>query len=173
MNSINNQTSILSLFLMIYMVSGASGQDWKKIVPLQTTCKEVKTILNVDDCKAPVSHYKFSDLSITLNVSDGKGRLKFPKGTVTRVSVGLRNLPPLKDLTKYLDVNIKDFEVFPDGDLPNSRIYVNKKRGISITVQRIWSSSDEEYVTDVDLFPADKTARGLPAGGSRLSESRE
>jgi hypothetical protein len=153
MNTIKKQRLTLLVLFMLFLVSGVSGQDWRKIVPLSSTCEDVKALLEVNYCKAPDSFYKFPEMSIYILVSDGKNKWKVPEDTVTRVAVSLRSLPPLKEFVKNFNVKIEDFEFFPDDDLPNSKIYVNNKRGISITVQTIWSNSDEEYVTGVDLYP--------------------
>lgn len=139
----------ISLLLMLFCTSDVLGQDWRKIIPMQTTCEEVKVILKVNYCSAPDSQYKFPKLTVYVVVSAGQNKEKVPAGTVTRMLVSLRNLTPLKDFEE----NLEGFEILPDGDLPNSRIYKNDRRGISITVQKIWDHSDVEYVTGVDLYP--------------------
>ena len=145
---------VISILLLI---TGIQAQEWRKIQPLESTCKDVIELLRVDACRSPVTTYKFPNLWININVSDDSDDSGRPNGTITRVMVtfvkALRIEAFRADL-EYLDTDISEFDVLPDDDLPDSRIFVNTKRGISFTVQSIDAGADgttKEFVTGVTL----------------------
>jgi hypothetical protein len=131
------------------LVGAVAGQNWREVVPLRSTCKDIKQIFTLRECKIPVTSIDSSDLSFDITFSNGKDTWKVLRGTVVNMNVRFRHLPKLTDFETNLDC----FVIVSVDDLPNARIYENKKRGMSIHVQKIFNNSDDEYVTVVRFYP--------------------
>jgi hypothetical protein len=127
----------------------ASAQDWKKIVPKVSSCKEIKKIFKVQECKSPQFEYKSPNYKVTIYISDGKNKRGIPKGKVSQVLVIFIELLPLKDYKG----NLLDYEIKPVADLPNSQIYENKRKGISLEVV------NNEYIQTILLSPPTKSPK--------------
>lgn len=137
------------LFTMV-MTLGISAQEWRRIVPLHTTCDDVKAILKVDDCKIPVSNYKIANTAYNINFSNGDDEWNVPRGTVTGAIIRFQSDIKLKEL----GVDLEGFEIVPEDDLPNAWIYRNDKKGIRISVQTMTDGGAEKYVTGIQLYPS-------------------
>jgi len=141
--------------LFIFLPIAATAQSWSEIVPLRSTCDDVKRSFKVKKCDIPVSNYSFGDFSANITFSSGRDRWKVRKGTVVGLIITFQRLQKLHEVVPDLN----GFVVVPVDDLPNAKIYKNKKTGMSINVQKILSNSDEEFVTGISLYPREPTRK--------------
>ena len=139
---------LVLVILALFSSTNISAQDWKKIVPLSSKCEDIKKILKVKECKYPVSDYEFPKFVININFSTADDEWNVSKDTVTGVIIILRELIKLKDF----ETNFDDYEITPEYDLPDVKIYKNDKKGIAFSVQKF--PDNEEYISDFRLFPS-------------------
>jgi hypothetical protein len=126
------------------------AQDWMKIIPAVSTCKDVKKLLKVNDCKFPMSKYDYPKYTIYITFSNGKSLSKVLKGRVYQVVILFRELLPLED---YKD-NLQNYKIRTEEDLSdNNLIYENKKKGISLAVI---SFDSGKFIKNISLEPPKK-----------------
>lgn len=125
------------------------AQKYREIIPLISTCKDIKKILDVQECKYPYSNYEFTDFGITINFSTEENQWKIEKGIVTEAIIVLKKAIKLQEFEK----NLTDYKIVPDEDLPDIKLYINDKLGIRLTVEVF---SNEKYVTSIYLYPSKK-----------------
>lgn len=148
----NYQKEILLLLMcLVLFLSDSVAQDWRKLVPLVSKCSDVKKILNVDTCDFPSSDYRLPEFGISINFSS---RDKHRSPTVTRVIISFKKWVSLKEF----ESDLSGYEILPDGDLQNSKIYKNDRKGISFSAQDVFEDG-ERYVTGVTLYPKKITKR--------------
>jgi hypothetical protein len=146
----NNFMFIMFFGTFILFFNGTiSAQEWKEIVPLASKCEDVKRILKVKECTFPFSAYQFPKFKISIDFSTDDS-WAVSKDTVVKVYIGLREFIRLKDY----DVDLSDFEITSEDDLPDVKIYRNEKKGIELTVQH--GLSEDLYISDILIFPPKK-----------------
>ena len=132
---------LFSVILVFAVNESVFTQDWKKIVPFVSTCKDVKKTLGTGKCQYPRSDFDHTDFSVSIHFYEGSctGKEKssagqqtysLPKGTVLSVSVRFKKLMALSDYKR----DLSKYEVKQEPDLPNYKIYTNKEIGEEITV---------------------------------------
>lgn len=131
---------MIFISLFTYQVS---AQDWRKIVPAVSTCKDIKKIFKVQECKLPRFEYKTPEYDVIVFFSDGKNSKKIPKGKVKQAVIIFNILPKLKDFKD----NLSEYKIKPVYDLPDSQVYENKKKGISLEVV------NNEFIQTILLNP--------------------
>ena len=147
------------LFLIIFGISllffneTISAQEWNQIIPLVSKCDDVKKILKVNECTFPFSTYQFSKFKISIDFSTDTDRWAVSNDTVIKVYVGLKEFMKLEDYVK----DLSDFEIVPEDDLPDVKIYTNEKKGIELTVQYVLP--EEPYISDILIFPPKKVKK--------------
>ena len=126
-------------------------ERWRGIVPIRSTCEDVKRILGVASCKFPSSTYYLEDVSIIIEFSDAKKNCQrsteqkcqagvqhalwnVPRGTVLSVAVALKKPLPLANF--HVDGGDYERSVDERAQLVGDDIvsYNNYKEGIYITV---------------------------------------
>jgi hypothetical protein len=136
------RTSFNCLFIFLCMFGVANAKEWRGIVPLHSTCEDVKRLLGPSSCKA--SYYDLKDETVFINYSEKPcderlhGGWNVPPGTVINISVNPKKPPTLAELhideSKYKKSPSKlaigninytneeegfDFTLFPDGKVRN------------------------------------------------------
>lgn len=133
---LNNKGKLLSLiFLCLVSTLTIKGQEgYKGIKPLHSNCKDVKQILNIKECKFPVTKYKTKELSIYIEFTKTKPSKKdkicwnVPSGTVLQIEVLYKKTIPVSSFEFPL--------VFVDGPIDdvNTMLYENKQKSIQANV---------------------------------------
>ena len=142
------------------------AQSWKKVVPLVSTCEQLKEILPVKDCNASYSkvetpEYEGIVFYSTKTCQEG-GEWNVPTGTVTDFSFTLK---PFMRLTAY--GSLKGYLMKPEDDLPDYETYTNDEIGISLSIML-----DEKYgklIQDISLYPSAKN-KGKSKCGAKDGE---
>lgn len=115
---------------VLLAVSPCYAQGWRGLMPLHSTCEDVKRILGTTKCES--SFYYLADEIVNLDISkkpcaDG---WNVPPGTVLSITVYPRKKPQLSDL--HLDA--KAYKKVTVADQSGGSYYVNKEEGITIAV---------------------------------------
>lgn len=139
---------ILFLIVCLAMPSYCNNFDskWKKIIPLVSTCNDIKKIFRVKSCDFPDSYYKLPGYVITVTFSTGRDKWKVAKGTVLEVGISLQKLINLEDYEK----DLTNYEVLPESDLPDYRRYVNQAKGIELLVTK------DKFIQHILIYPPSK-----------------
>lgn len=119
---------VASAILLLAAVSLCSAKEWRGLVPLQSTCEDVKRILNVTDC---TDWYDTDEGRVSIDVSatpcaDG---WNVSAGTVLGITV----YPKSKQLSE-MNVNLANFTKYVSYDTANFTYYSNVKEGFSLEV---------------------------------------
>jgi hypothetical protein len=110
-----------------------SAQGFNGIIPLESTCEDVKRILQVEECKSPRSVYWLKDYTVDVSFYENKPIgieknlcYKVPAGRVIGISVDYYKRIPIKDFQYAL----KYAETLPN-DI-STEIYENEENGVSV-----------------------------------------
>lgn len=123
---------ILMVWVIFQLFTSAYGQDLKKIVPLESTCDDVKRILSVEKCEVSQSVYRLKDFTVTVYFTEEKpskeGKICYsvPPKTVILFAVTYNKALLLKDF---------EYDLTLLGDLSNdigTIAYQNEKLGITV-----------------------------------------
>jgi hypothetical protein len=144
--TLNLKTLTASLAVLLAAGSICVGKGWRGIVPLHSSCEDVKRVLNVSECR---SFYDTEEGKVYIGFSkkpcaDG---WKVPPGTVLHISVYPKNAP----LVEELGLDLRAFQKEISYDSPEYVFYTNKKIGMSLAVgpdQRVSCVSYFEEATD-------------------------
>lgn len=146
------------LVLLLSSVGTAQSQNWRTIVPLKSTCDDVRKELGVDTCKFPVSNYSFDVFDVNLTFVRRYGKTDFKTYRVSQVVVTFKKMSSLGSF----ESDLASFEVLSDGDLGNSKLFRNKKKGILIAAQHTGDGPvriEDYFVTAVTVSPPTVKAR--------------
>lgn len=138
---------VLTIFVGVLSAASGNAQDWQKIVPLKSKCEDIKRVFRVDGCSFPVSDYSLGKITLNVEFSTPNNRRRVPSGRVVAVIIIFNDLIPLEKI----GLDLREFKIRPVEDMPNARTYVNEKKGIELTVQRV--TANEDYVSSVSLRP--------------------
>ena len=125
--------SLLFLFCAGYMLA----QVKKEIIPMHSTCSDVKKILQVETCRDSYEFYRLSDESIEIEYSTEicqkafKKKWNVPVGTVLSVTRIFKKSKQLSDFA--VDTN-KCEKTDTKSDIPNQIIYTCLEDGTSLWV---------------------------------------
>jgi hypothetical protein len=148
--------SILVVFLVGVLLTysyDARGQGWNELVPLISTCEDVKRVLKASECKLPWSEYQFPDYNVTVNFSTDADGWCVSRQTVTSVIVILKRTIKLSDYRS----DLTGFVISKESDAPEISIYKNDRKGVEFSVQK--SRDGELYVWDIALYPSKQNAK--------------
>lgn len=128
-----------------------SAQGFKGIIPLESTCEDVKRTLNVEKCTFPFSIYYLKDFTISLHFEkkpseSDKWCYKVPVGTITSFTVSYNKRLPIKDFEYELK-----FAEKLENDI-GTIIYENSEKGVAVYVQN-------EVITDAMFGPTPEQNR--------------
>jgi hypothetical protein len=136
---------LLSVALFISM--GGQSKGWHGIVPLHSTCEDVKRELGVESCTCPISRYTLPDYRVMVEFENETCESepcawRVPKGTVTAITISPRNevLPSTfgLDLSKYVRRE--------DGEIVGVEHYESLKEGVTVNLYR-------GFVQDLLIYP--------------------
>ena len=126
-----------AIFLIVTLLCCSevlSAQGYKGIIPLKSTCEDVKRVLKVDECKEPFTMYSLEDIRVSIHFTkDGATEnnlcYRVPTGRVLSFTVSFNKAVPL-DKFEY---KLKFAEKI-ENDIV-SIIYANEEKGVSAYVQ--------------------------------------
>jgi hypothetical protein len=124
----------------------AQGGGWRGIVPLHSSCEDVKQILGITECKNRT--YDVNDFKVSILFSDGSctSGWKVSAGTVITLDVHSKVPQQFSDL----QLESSQYRKVMSAHLPGLIRYENEERGESITV------SSEGFVTEYFYGPSTK-----------------
>jgi hypothetical protein len=125
---------LVSVLILVGFCSFTSAQGFKGIIPLESTCEDVKRILQVDECKVPQSVYRLKDYTVSISFNDNsldesKICYKVPKGRVISLVVSYHKNIPIKEFEYELKF-VKKLYNDIDEDW-----YANNEKGVSVLSQ--------------------------------------
>jgi hypothetical protein len=90
--------ALLYMCTMLIAPSISFAKEWRGIVPMHSTCEDVKRILSIERCET--SFYQLKDEAVYIFFSEYPchGEWNVAPGTVTGITVYPRNKPRLADL---------------------------------------------------------------------------
>jgi hypothetical protein len=126
--------SLVSALIFLGFCNFTSAQGFKGIIPLESTCEDVKRILRVDGCKFPRSVYWLKDYTIDISFNEkrsveSKICYKVPKGRVISLVVSYNKNIPIKEFEYELK-----FVKKLNNDI-DSIVYENEQNNISVLTQ--------------------------------------
>lgn len=161
------------VLMLLGAVSVSTGKEWRGIVPLHSTCEDVKRILGVSACESP---YDIDDgrVFITFSKKPCADGWNVPLGTVLSITFHPKTKPLLTELGIDLGKYQKEETPYPS----NYVFYSNKEEGITITVtpdQRVDSINYYGTAKDSHLrYPGSPLKQpessGNPHGGRKFDE---
>ena len=123
---------LVAITLFLLPVSEASAQGWRGIVPLRSSCSDVKRILGITSCRT--GSYDVSDAIVNIVLSDGSCATgwRVDNGSVLSIDVHMKS--PLK----YDDLHLDEtkYKKTVDTHLRYVTYYDNEDEGVSIAVFR-------------------------------------
>jgi len=148
---------LILIAIMWLTTTNLFSQGFKGIIPLQSTCEDVKRVLRVSECKYPKSDYVLPEMEVGINFAVEKPSKstrrcwRVTPRTVISVSVRLRKPIPLSKFEYPLEYLVGPLE--DDGTF----YYTNKEKGINVTV-----SGNEIYFIDYGPLEADYKSLTYP-----------
>ena len=148
------QSFLLSVAILLFCFGeNVSAQAWKKVVPLVSTCEQLKKILPITDCNVLYSRLDTPEYDVMIFYSKRTcqegGQWNIPKGIVTDI---LFTLKPFMRLSAY-DGNLKDYVMKPEDDLPDYKTFTNDMLGIRLTVVEM-SETGRDFIQSIFLYPS-------------------
>ena len=155
---------VLIILLIGIGYNSAKAQNWKnwrKIVPLVSTCEDVKKIFNVEKCEYPYTKFdnsewrelKLSEKNYPAECDLNAQYKGIAKGTV--LSATISNIAiPLKDF----ESDLSEYEVEQVYDLPNSFTYKNKKTGVEFEAFNLEDVENTMVVGGITLHASAENA---------------
>ena len=126
--------NLLLLILLVFFCGGyVRGQGFKGIIPLESTCEDVKRILKIEKCTFPLSVYYLKDFTVSIHYTketsseEDKWCFKVPAGTVDSITVSYNKKFSIKEFEyelKYKEKLIDDIDI---------TVYENVEKGINVT----------------------------------------
>lgn len=126
--TVTTKALIVSASLLIAAVSVCSAKEWRGLVPLRSTCEDVKRILNVTKCG---DSYETDEgrVYFTFSKKPCADGWNVPAGTVLEISV----YPKAKQATE-MGLDLTNFQKEVSYDSPNYVYYSNREEGITLLV---------------------------------------
>ncbi|HWS56220.1 MAG TPA: hypothetical protein VN228_18915 [Pyrinomonadaceae bacterium] len=144
--------AILSVLvsLAFAQASRPPAEGWRGIVPLRTTCDDVKKALKVEKCGAPMSEYNVPGFRVVVFFSssqccDDPAGWRVPPGTVTSLIIS----PVKKMRPPELGIDLSEYLKLPDRDVVGMEAYENRGRGIAVNLS-------DGFVQDIIVAPPAK-----------------
>lgn len=124
---------LLSLLVIVTTIP-ASAKGWQGIIPLRSTCEDVKRTLKVDKCATPESEYDLPDLKVIIYFSQNRScdadprAWRVPTGTVTSIII-----TPTKGMRpSELDIDISKYKKLGDSDVVGIERYESREEGVTV-----------------------------------------
>ncbi len=123
--------NLISALILFGFCNFTSAQGFKGIIPLESTCEDVKRILQVDECKFPRSFYWLKDYRIDISFNENRSVeskicYKVPKDRVISLVVSYNKNIPIKEFEydlKFVQKLNNDIDTI---------VYENEENNISV-----------------------------------------
>jgi hypothetical protein len=150
---------MLSVFILLTCLASNQSNCWRGIIPVRSTCEDVKKILRVDTCSFPISNYTIADYRVMIEFYDddcdkSPRAWRVPKGTVMSLAVS-----PINTMTvSQLGLDLSKFKKREGEEIVGLEQYDNEEEGISV-------ETFQGYVMNLFLSPSksDESLRCKPA----------
>jgi hypothetical protein len=132
--------------LMLILNAEALSKEWRGLVPLHSTCEDVKGRLGVTSCESSV--FSLKDETVYIVFSTGAcdtTQWNVPPGTVISIDVFPKKKLPITDF----DIHEDKYKKKIDQHVLNTIYYFNEEEGITFTVY-------ENKVMTISYTPAHK-----------------
>lgn len=118
----------IGIVLFFCLIGKCQAQGWRGIVPLHSTCEDVKRVFNTTTCESGLIYIE--DASVFITFSDGTCRSEWdvPRGTVIALDVRPKHRLTVEDL--HLDLTT--YTRTADQQVQGTLYLNNKDEGISI-----------------------------------------
>jgi hypothetical protein len=132
-------------FLILIFSSSSQAKEWRGIVPMHSTCEDVKRILGINKCQTYT--YDLKEEKVFINFSESScesnppGKWNVPIGTVMEITVYPKVKPKLADL--HLDLS--KFTIERDPEVTFFLIYWNAEEGFHFIVRPDGEADDFSY----------------------------
>jgi hypothetical protein len=134
-------TAIVLTIIFLCCCQFVSAQGFKGITSLESTCEDVKRILQIDECQFPRGTYWLKEYTVSISFTkDNPGKsdkfcYKVPAGRVSSIVVSYHNPVLVKDFEYELKYE-KDLN-----DDINQVAYSNVEKGVSVLSQNGFATS--------------------------------
>gem|GEM_PF-1187987 len=127
---------LLHLCLTLPMMPAPQGQGWHSIVPLHSTRADVERLIGKPNFEYGLYDFDNERVDIIYTSNDGCGASqedgwRVPKDTVLSISVSLKEMKPLSQLS----IDREKYEKTEGGDVEGIVYYSNKDEGITYEVR--------------------------------------
>jgi hypothetical protein len=166
MNTKTIKMIMLNVGVMLITPSISIAKEWRGIVPLHSTCEDVKRILGIEKCET--SFYQLKDEAVYISFAEYPchGQWNVPSGTVTGLTVYPRNKPLLADLR----LDEKKYKKETEVDVPENVYYVDEEEGFGISVSNGVVTGFSYFATAKDShFRCPNYPAPSPTEGKRTS----
>lgn len=121
--------------------------SWRGLMPLHSSCADVKRILGVGSCTAPISSYTLPDFRVMVEFEnqtcDKEPRAwQVPPGTVTAITVSPRKQQPASEF----GLDLSKYERRDDDEIVGVVHYESRKEGVTAILYH-------GFVQTLYLFP--------------------
>ena len=156
--------ALIASAVLVLAVGGlCSAKEWRGIVPLRSTCEDVKRILNISDC-ADAYDTDEGRVKIDFALEPCTDGWNVPAGTVLRISIS----PKAKRLSD-IDFSLTNFNKYIEYDSPNFTYYSDLKEGVTLEVgpdQKVlniyyYAALKDDYLHCKSWSPPPPGARGF------------
>lgn len=122
---------VICLCLLWTTPSKAAPEGWRGIVPLHSTCDDVKRILEVDRCELPTSQYDLPDFRVTINFTTSAccENWQVPSGTVAEIIISPKKPTPLSEYNLT-----EGYRKVVDEEIVGQEWYDNRVEGVTVYV---------------------------------------
>lgn len=129
------KVNLYVLYFVFFISAGfASAQGFKGLIPLESTCEDVKRILKVEKCSDPYSVYFFKDFIVGVYFKtdppseEDRWCYNVPTGTVTSFTFSFNKRIPMEDFEYELK-----FAERIENDIVTI-VYDNREKGVGAYV---------------------------------------
>lgn len=121
--------AMMLLFLLPTTLCQSSFRPWRGLVPLKSTCEDVKRFLKVEKCEFPFSEFKLQDTRVVVYFSSCRccGQWRVKRGVVTSIAI----YPLIGQRVSELNLG-SGFVRVPDEEITGGTRFINKSEGVTI-----------------------------------------
>jgi hypothetical protein len=152
------------------MISSAQAKEWRGIIPLHSTCEDVKHILGVTKCETTTYHLKDENVSIYFSEYPCGVRLpegwNVPVGTVIQMTV----YPAIKPKFADLHIDESKFKKEEDPEMPGNFAYTDYEEGFSFVVSPSGVADNFTYFATAKDHSL-RCSRTIPSARSKSGEA--
>jgi len=142
----------------LFMTLSGQSKGWHGIVPLHSTCEDVKRALGGENCTCPISRYTLPDFRVMVEFEnetcESEPRAwRVPKGTVTAITISPRN----EMRPSEFNLDLSKYKKREDGEIVGLDHYDSEGGGVTVDLY-------QGFVQNLFLYPrkSDETMRCNP-----------